>query len=208
MQGVRTLASIATVVGLLLVSPAHFLNSGVAHADEPPKAPAEKAAPEKPAADAELDAPSTSEELAFLALVNKERAARNMRELTLDPLLVRVGRLHSREMAEKNYFDHKSPTPDQRTPMDRYLKQLGKRPGYACVGENLYYCVAVNIQRGHDALMNSPTHRENILFEPFRQMGVGIYKNAKGEFWVTQMFLSTEDPQSTAQSKNNKMARK
>ena len=134
----------------------------------------------------------TGDELRFLALVNRERAARHLSELKPDPLLVRVAREHSREMCEKNYFDHFSPTLGGRTPMDRYLRAVRARPAHACVGENLFYCSIVDVERGHRALMHSPEHRANILYAPFRRSGIGIYKSDKGEFWVTEMFLTTE----------------
>jgi len=134
----------------------------------------------------------TSDEQRFLELVNQERAQRHLRELTVNPTLIQVARGHSREMADKDYFDHESPTAGYRTPMDRYLKAMPKRPAYACVGENLYYCSVVDIERGHQALMNSPGHRANILFPRFRQAGIGIYKSSRGEFWVTEMFLTNE----------------
>jgi len=134
----------------------------------------------------------TSDEWRFLDLLNRERAARHLTELKPDPLLVEVARGHSREMYEKNYFDHVSPTPGERTPMDRYLHALHHRPPHACVGENLFYCSIVDIERGHRALMNSPGHRANILYAPFRRGGIGVYKSETGEFWVTEMFLTTE----------------
>jgi uncharacterized protein YkwD len=134
----------------------------------------------------------TSEEQAFLDLINEEREDRGLCRLKLDPLLVGVAREHSREMCEKEYFDHISPTSGQRTPMQRYLRALPKRPPYACVGENLFYCSVVDVARGHKALMESPGHRANILFARFRACGVGIYTSPSGQFWVTQMFLTNE----------------
>lgn len=133
---------------------------------------------------------STSEELRFVDLANRERVGRGLKPLTIDPMLIVVAREHSREMMEKNYFDHNSPTPGIKTPMDRYLKELGFRPRYACVGENLYYCTIADVERGHQAFMNSASHRENLLYPRFEKMGVGIQRNHKGEFWVTEMFLS------------------
>jgi uncharacterized protein YkwD len=133
----------------------------------------------------------TPEEIRFVELANKERAKRSLRQLALDPLLVAVARQHSQEMMEKSYFDHYSPTPGFRTPMDRYLKGLGFRPTYACVGENLFYCSVIDVERGHQAFMNSPAHRENVLFAQYEKIGVGIQRNNKGEFWVTEMFLSS-----------------
>jgi uncharacterized protein YkwD len=130
---------------------------------------------------------ATQDEQRFLDLVNRERLSRNLCELKLDPLLVAVAREHSREMCEKNYFDHQSPTPGQHTPMDRYLGAMTKRPVFACVGENLFYCSVVDVERGHQELMASPSHRANILFPRFRQCGVGIYTSKRGEFWVTEI---------------------
>jgi uncharacterized protein YkwD len=134
----------------------------------------------------------SNDELRFLEMVNKERASRRLAELKPDPLLVAVAREHSREMCDKEYFDHISPTPGHKTPMDRYLRAVRRRPPHVCVGENLFYCSLVDVERGHRALMNSPSHRANILYAPFRRAGIGIYKSESGEFWVTQMFLSTE----------------
>jgi uncharacterized protein YkwD len=134
----------------------------------------------------------TSDEWRFLDMLNRERVSRHLTELKPDPLLVSVAREHSREMCDKNYFDHISPTPGIRTPMDRYLHALRRRPAHACVGENLFYCSIVDVERGHRALMNSPSHRANILYAPFRRGGIGIYKSDTGEFWVTEMFLTTE----------------
>jgi uncharacterized protein YkwD len=134
----------------------------------------------------------TTEELRFLELLNHERSERGLVELKPDPLLVEVAREHSREMFDKNYFDHVSPTPGGRTPMDRYLRAIRHRPAHACVGENLFYCSMVDVDRGHQAFMKSPGHRANILYAPFRRGGIGIYKSDSGEFWVTEMFLTTE----------------
>ncbi len=137
------------------------------------------------------------EEREFIARINDERTSRGLNALSLDPLLVAVARGHSREMADKDYFDHHSPTPGLRSPMDRFLSGLHEggesTPSYVLVGENIYYCSAsnatYNVAYGHRALMNSPGHRANILEPRFAKVGLGIYRNAQGEFWVTEMFL-------------------
>ena len=86
-----------------------------------------------------------------------------------------------------------SPTPGLKTPMARYLRALGHTPAWACVGENLFYCSIVDVERGHSSLMNSPGHRANILNPKFEQIGVGIYIAPDGEFYVTQLFLAQVD---------------
>jgi len=137
------------------------------------------------------------EEAEFIARINQERTARGLNALSLDPALVTTARGHSHEMCERDYFDHHSPTPGICTPMDRYLSTLhssgDRTPNYLLVGENIYYCSestdTYNVAYGHQALMNSPGHRANILEPRFAKVGVGVYRNAQGEFWVTEMFM-------------------
>jgi len=142
------------------------------------------------------------EEEAFIALINAERSQRGLSILTLDPMLTATARAHSEEMCSQDYFDHHSPTPGLSSPMDRYLsslKQLGQpQPQYLLVGENIYYCSVFNdiynVDYAHRAFMASPGHRANILEPRFAKVGIGIYRNAKGEFWVTEMFSRDRNP--------------
>lgn len=143
-----------------------------------------------------LSAPSPAMVMAeqqIVDLTNAERRANGLGELRVNSLLVQVARQHSVEMCERNYFDHKSPVAELRTPMTRYLKAIGYVPRWACVGENLLYCSIVDPVRGHRSLMNSPRHRENILDKRFEQIGVGAFISPDGRFWVTQVFLAQRD---------------
>jgi uncharacterized protein YkwD len=133
----------------------------------------------------------TEEEQRFVDLVNQERALRGLRTLKVDPVLIDVSRGHSKEMSDKNYFDHNSPTPGMRTALDRYLSVVKRRPTWALIGENLFYCSIVDVNRGHTCLMDSKGHRDNILNPKFERIGVGIYKSEAGEFWVTEMFIAS-----------------
>gem|GEM_PF-935399 len=134
----------------------------------------------------------SKEELQFVALVNKERAARGLNQLTIDPTLVKVARAHSKEMGDKGYFSHTSPTAGQTSPLDRYLA-MAPRPSWALIGENLFYCSIVTVERGHNALMNSEGHRANILEPRYENIGVGEYRAPNGRYYVTQMFLVKTD---------------
>jgi uncharacterized protein YkwD len=129
----------------------------------------------------------------FVDLTNAERWDRNLRVLSSNPQLVQVAREHSREMWARGYFDHYSPTPGLKTPMDRYLNTYGRTPTWAYLGENLFYCSVVDVARGQSCLMNSPKHRKNILDPKFEQMGVGVYISPDGQFWVTELFLAQID---------------
>jgi uncharacterized protein YkwD len=134
-----------------------------------------------------------ADEQRFVDLVNSEREHRGLSTLTVNPLLVQVARAHSREMWQKSYFDHISPTPELKTPMSRYLKSLGHTPAWAYLGENLFYCSIVDVPRGHRGLMESEKHRENILNAQFREIGVGEFIAPDGQFYVTQLFLAHTD---------------
>jgi uncharacterized protein YkwD len=151
--------------------------------------------PSRPLADA-----LRPEESEFIQRINAERVSRGLNALTVDPLLVQVARSHSQEMCDLNYFDHHSPTASQITPMDRYVKGLHDSgldtPAYLLVGENIFYCSVFNdtynVAYGHQALMNSPGHRANILEPRFARVGVGTYQDSHGQFWVTEMFLKDQ----------------
>ncbi len=143
-----------------------------------------------------------AQEAAFVVLINAEREGRGLSTLSLDPMLTQTARAHSEEMCSADYFDHHSPTPGLGSPMDRYLsasRQIGlPQPEYLLVGENIFYCSVCNdiynVDYAHRALMASPGHRANILEPRFSKIGVGVYRNAKGEFWVTEMFSRDRNP--------------
>ena len=135
----------------------------------------------------------SGDEQRLFNLVNTERAKEDLPELKINPMLVRIAREHSREMFEKDYFDHVSPTDEIRTPKDRYLKGLGHTPAWACIAENLFYSSVVDADLGHKCLMQSTPHRTNILNDQFSEFGVGVYESPDGRFWVTQMFLTQID---------------
>lgn len=137
------------------------------------------------------------EEQELVTDINHERRAHGLNDLVLDPLLGGAARSHSHEMCGMAYFDHHSPTAGMTTPMDRYFEALQAhgedRPNAALVGENIFYASITNstynAQYAHEALMHSPGHRANILEPRFSKVGVGVYRDSKGRFWVTEMFL-------------------
>jgi uncharacterized protein YkwD len=114
-----------------------------------------------------------------LTLVNEQRAGAGCKALTADPALTRLAQAHSDDMAERDYFDHK--TPDGSTPWDR--------AGKAGVG-NLG---AENIARGQktpeavmEAWMNSPGHRANILDCKLSTLGMGVRQGSGGPWWTQE----------------------
>ncbi|MHB1001018.1 MAG: CAP domain-containing protein [Armatimonadota bacterium] len=135
----------------------------------------------------------TKDEAKFVELVNKERAKQGLSQLTIEPELIPIARAHSKEMADKKYFSHNSPTPGIKTALDRYLVATKRKPSWILVGENLFYCSIVDVDRGHTALMNSKGHRENILEGRYESIGVGAFISKSGKFYITQMFMAKVD---------------
>ena len=120
---------------------------------------------------------------AILKLVNKERQKAGVPDLTLSDALTNVAYTKAKDMADKNYFSHESPT--YGSPFDM-MKQFGISFSYA--GEN----IAAGQKTAEEVMnswMNSSGHKANILNENYTQLGVGFYRGGQyGTEWV-QMFI-------------------
>jgi uncharacterized protein YkwD len=98
-------------------------------------------------------------------------------------VLALVAQEHARDMARRNYFDHRSP--EGAEPRDR-ARKAGYR--WTLIGEN--------IARGPESAqevvagwMASPGHCANILDARFREMGLGhVAGSRRGHvYWVQQL---------------------
>lgn len=126
----------------------------------------------------------TKDEKLMLDLVNKERVKAGLKPLEVDMRLVDISRKKSKDMIEKNYFGHISPT--YGSPFDA-LKNAGISYRYA--GENI--AGAPTVEKAHEALMNSPGHRANILNPNFNKVGIGIVDGGPYGKMFTQTFIGT-----------------
>lgn len=126
------------------------------------------------------DSDVTDFESDVVRLVNVERAKNGLSALTENWELSRVARYKSKDMHDRGYFSHTSPT--YGSPFDM-MKNFGI--SYRTAGENIAkgYRTPQEVVNGW---MNSEGHRANILNASFRQIGVGYY--ADGNYW-TQMFI-------------------
>ncbi len=139
--------------------------------------------------------PLSEFEQQLVDLTNLERKTRKLKPLSVDLVAAAIARGHSEEMRDRNYFAHESPTPGLRLPLNRYVKKVGKPP--RTLAENIarrwsnheYSLTAASIAASHQELMDSPHHRENILLPEVTRIGVGIAVNARGDFWVTELFI-------------------
>jgi uncharacterized YkwD family protein len=119
----------------------------------------------------------------MVKLVNEARAQNNLPALKVDTALANVARTKSQDMMDNNYFSHNSPK--YGSPFDM-MKSFGIK--YVQAGEN----IAGNqtVVAAHNALMNSPGHRKNILSPDFTHIGIGVTKGGTYGNMFTQMFVS------------------
>ncbi|HWI64169.1 MAG TPA: CAP domain-containing protein [Symbiobacteriaceae bacterium] len=118
----------------------------------------------------------------MLALVNAERAAAGLPPLTADSRLTATARAKSQDMITGNYFDHNSPTLG--SPFEQ-MRAAGIT--YRAAAENL--AGNQTVEAAHQALMNSPGHRANILSSKYNKIGIGIIAGGRYGLMVTQQFI-------------------
>lgn len=145
-------------------------------------------------------------------LINEERRKNGFEPLQWDQTLANIALSHSKDMAERDYFDHINPEGEDFA--DRYAKHsynlethIGDRVYVG--GENLFlnnvvksynYDPATNevyeyqyndldelAQSTVQGWMDSPGHRDNIL-TPFTREGIGIYVTNEGKVYITENF--------------------
>jgi len=144
-------------------------------------------------------------------LINLEREKRRIGKLEWNEELAQIAFKHSRDMAQRNYFAHK--TPEGKDPTDR-----AKESGFICekkygnyirrgVGENifqnnLFKSVAYIGDKAYydyrtfeeiaqstvEGWMKSAGHRENILDSQYSSEGIGVFILESGEIYITENF--------------------
>jgi uncharacterized protein YkwD len=103
--------------------------------------------------------------------------------LTMDPALRCAARMHSKDMNDRDFFDHTNP--DGEPPWDR----MGKAGygNYSNAGENIAGG-SPDAAGTMDQWMNSDGHCANIMNPDFEHIGVGYYPGGQwGHLW-TQVF--------------------
>ncbi len=143
-------------------------------------------------------------------LVNKERQQHGLAPVSFDHALVVIARKHSRDMANRKYFDHISP--------EGYdFAYRYRNAGYSCAipDGSIIYAGAENIALNnlYDSVttvngkafydwnsedriaettvqgwMKSPGHRKNILTPHWRNEGIGIVISPDDKVYITQNF--------------------
>lgn len=121
----------------------------------------------------------------MLRLLNRDRRKYDLPPVRMQDDLRDVARKHSRDMAQKDYFDHvnlKSQSPGDRL--------RGARVSDVVSGENLAKVGGYGnpTQFAENGLMNSPGHRANILNKNYNVVGIGVVRNPLKVYFFTQNF--------------------
>jgi uncharacterized protein YkwD len=124
----------------------------------------------------------TEDEQTIFDLTNKAREKEKLPPLKLNPLLCKVARAHSANMAKQERMAHEL---DGKNPSQR-MKEAGYQASWG--GENVAMADGETTENIFKMWMDSPPHRANILKDKFKEIGVGVAKNAKGEVYYTQVF--------------------
>ena len=120
---------------------------------------------------------ASTEESRFVTLTNAARANAGLHGYSVATDLVSIARRHSQEMAAKHTIYH--------------------NPNLANEVTN-WYAVGENVGMGgtadsiHQAFMNSPAHKANILDHDYTQVGIGTARDSSGVLYVTEVFRKPE----------------
>src|SRR5947209_5219858 len=125
----------------------------------------------------------SAKEKKLLELTNAERKKKDLPPLSTNPLLFKIARAHSTNMAKQGKMEH---VLDDKTPFQR---ALDAGYNYEYTGENIAeFDESFPVQVLMKEWMNSEHHRDNILNKNFTESGLGIARGKKGMVYYTQVF--------------------
>ncbi len=113
--------------------------------------------------------------------INQYRASKKLPPLSIDPGLSQIARIHSENMANgKVSFSHDG--------FEGRAKAI--TIPYKSVAENLAYNFGYSdpVRNAVEGWIKSDGHRKNMEGQ-FNVTGIGVAKNAKGEYYFTQLFV-------------------
>ena len=116
---------------------------------------------------------SASMESQFVAKMNAARESAGLRPYSVASDLTSVARQHSAQMASKQELYHNPNLTSQVQNWQAVGENVGEGPTVSDI---------------HNAFMQSPEHKANILDHDFTQVGVGVVVDKNGIIWVTEDF--------------------
>jgi uncharacterized protein YkwD len=130
----------------------------------------------------------SGDEKALIELANKARAEAKLSQLKINPLLCKVAKQHSQNMAKQEKMEH---VLDGKRPAQR-VSDAGY--DYRKVGENLAKSSGdANAPASppadiHQKWMDSKGHRANILEPKYTEIGISICVSPNGSYYYTVLY--------------------
>lgn len=115
----------------------------------------------------------------LLKLHNGARTQAGLPKLNEDPAFDQVTRTWAERLASDQSLRH-NPS---------YSQQIGPLVSWYTMGENVGY--GGNAAELHNAYMNSPGHRANILSTRFQRVAIGCYRDTRGRIWTAVNFVGS-----------------
>lgn len=127
---------------------------------------------------AQAQADPAADEARFVDAINQYRAQNGLGPLVADTELLRVARNWSSQMRAAGEISHNT---NLRTDVRANWRKLGENVG-----------VGPTVADLHQAFIDSPAHRRNLLDPTFQRIGIGIVYDTDGTIFVTEQFMELQ----------------
>lgn len=126
----------------------------------------------------------SQDEQIFFNLINNKRIENDLPEFEIDENLLNIARLKAQDIVENKYFDHTSPT------YGSLFEMLQSNAiSYSKASENI--ARNINADSAVESLMNSESHKNNILSQDFNYTGLAVVNSVNFRKGFCRNFCST-----------------
>jgi hypothetical protein len=127
----------------------------------------------------------------IIDLSNKARGLNGLSALSENQLLNTIAETRAKDMFEKQYFAHVSPTGEQASDV---AQRIGYQ--YKIIAENIASGRFLTNQKVIDGWMQSPGHRKNLLATEVKELGAAIIKGSMSgqETWISVQIFGLQSP--------------
>ncbi|MEO8647780.1 MAG: CAP domain-containing protein [Acidobacteriota bacterium] len=132
--------------------------------------------------------PTELAERAVFTFMNSERASRGLLPLEWSDEIAAVARMHSRNMADNNFFSHQGL---DGLLVDERADRSGLS-GWTAIGENIAFMRGIPdpAKTVVEKWLQSASHRDNLLAARWKQSAIGVAITADGTIYFTQVFMT------------------
>jgi uncharacterized protein YkwD len=122
--------------------------------------------------------------------VNDARDEHDVPALAIHAGMMRAARDHAAELASRHVLDHTSVQAGRET-LAKRLAAAGA-PNWTLAGENLIQLPFTSTDVAAEAIrgwLDSPSHRQQMLETSYTDTGIGVVRDAHGDWFIVQLFI-------------------